>query len=320
MVAAGEGLRVGQAKVASTFGRDVMIVFAGRTSMQAGGSRAGRRIRFDDVDLPLVREKSPDCKYIIPELGQGNILVHSSHNSGSLTVAGSAPPFAEVRSIDVGEGRFYNDEDLAQARHVAFIGTDIRKQLFPGRPAVGETIYLADIPYTVIGVGNVSQIDGLADRRATWKQLLANVSPDECYMAGLCQILIIVEAAFADIDGTDLREGRCRARYCQGPGIVGAVNQDVSLPQLGDDVLAVGRFLAHERQVDIIETYAPPRPAASRLHAGASGKYDHHVTAEGAGHLCLTDAQALASGHHQHNRDDPPRNATQAQKSTQLVP
>ena len=61
MVAAGEGLRVGQAKVASTFGRDVMIVFSGRTSMQAGGSRAGRRIRFDDVDLPLVREKSPDC-------------------------------------------------------------------------------------------------------------------------------------------------------------------------------------------------------------------------------------------------------------------
>ncbi|HEX7962356.1 MAG TPA: ABC transporter permease [Terriglobales bacterium] len=152
MVAAGEGLRVGQAKVASTFGRDVMIVFTGRTSMQAGGSRAGRRIRFDDVDLHLVREKSPDCKYVIPELGQGNILVHSSLNSASLTVAGSAPPFAEVRSIDVGEGRFYNDQDLAQARHVAFIGTDVRKQLFPGRPAVGETIYLANIPYTVIGV------------------------------------------------------------------------------------------------------------------------------------------------------------------------
>src|SRR5256886_11913092 len=120
--------------------------------MRAGGSRAGRRMRFDDVDLPLVREKSPDCKYIIPELGQGNILVHSSHNSGSLTVAGSAPSFAEVRSIDVGEGRFYNDEDLAQARYVAFIGTDVRKQVFPGRPAIGETIYLADIPYTVIGI------------------------------------------------------------------------------------------------------------------------------------------------------------------------
>ncbi|MGZ5553728.1 MAG: ABC transporter permease, partial [Chthoniobacterales bacterium] len=36
MVAAGEGLRVGQAKVASQFGKDIMIVFGGRTSLQAG--------------------------------------------------------------------------------------------------------------------------------------------------------------------------------------------------------------------------------------------------------------------------------------------
>jgi putative ABC transport system permease protein len=34
MVAAGEGLRVGQAKVSQNFGRDLMIIFAGRTSLQ----------------------------------------------------------------------------------------------------------------------------------------------------------------------------------------------------------------------------------------------------------------------------------------------
>ena len=41
MVAAGEGLRVGQRRVAESFAKDVMIVFAGRTSLQAGGTRAG---------------------------------------------------------------------------------------------------------------------------------------------------------------------------------------------------------------------------------------------------------------------------------------
>ena len=40
MVAAGEGLRVGQAKVTESFGKNIMIVFASRTSMQAGGTRA----------------------------------------------------------------------------------------------------------------------------------------------------------------------------------------------------------------------------------------------------------------------------------------
>ena len=52
MVAAGEGLRVGQKKVAETFARDLMIVFAGRTSLQAGGTRAGRRVFFEDDRRP----------------------------------------------------------------------------------------------------------------------------------------------------------------------------------------------------------------------------------------------------------------------------
>src|SRR3954470_14058870 len=69
MVAAGEGLRVGQAKVAETFGKDIMIVFAGRTSLQAGGSRAGKRVRWEASDIPAIAERSADCRYVLPELG-----------------------------------------------------------------------------------------------------------------------------------------------------------------------------------------------------------------------------------------------------------
>ena len=107
MVAAGEGLRVGQQKVSQNFGRDVMIIFAGRTSNQAGGLRAGRRVRWEESDLPLVQEKSPDCRYVLPELGN-NVRIHSNFNAATLLVTGSHPPFAEVRSVNVGEGRFYN--------------------------------------------------------------------------------------------------------------------------------------------------------------------------------------------------------------------
>ena len=46
MVAAGEGLRKGQEDQAKTLGKDVMIVFHGRTSLQAGGARAGRVLRL----------------------------------------------------------------------------------------------------------------------------------------------------------------------------------------------------------------------------------------------------------------------------------
>ena len=51
MVAAGEGLRKGQEEQARNLGKDVMIVFHGRTSLQAGGTHAGRVVHWEDEDV-----------------------------------------------------------------------------------------------------------------------------------------------------------------------------------------------------------------------------------------------------------------------------
>jgi putative ABC transport system permease protein len=151
MVAAGQGLGDGIKKNQETFGKDVMIVFAGRTSMQAGGMRSGRVIRWMEDDYKQVAAESPACKYVMPELGN-NVQVRSLFNSGTILVEGALPPFTEIRSITVAEGRFYNVEDNDQARHVAFLGSDTKKQLFADREALGQTVWMDGIPYTVIGV------------------------------------------------------------------------------------------------------------------------------------------------------------------------
>src|SRR5258706_6767801 len=150
MVAAGEGLGVGIQKNQETFGKDVMIVFAGRTSMQAGGTRSGRRVRWGEDDYLQIVKGAPACKYVMPELGN-DVQVHSLFNSGTIPTVGSLPTFTEIRSITVAQGRFYNEEDNAEARNVAFLGSDAKKQLFAEREALGQTISLNGTPYTVIG-------------------------------------------------------------------------------------------------------------------------------------------------------------------------
>ncbi|MBM3746941.1 MAG: ABC transporter permease [Acidobacteria bacterium] len=162
MVAASEGLRVGQAKVAENFGKDLMIFMAGRTSMQAGGQRAGRAIRWEDTDYQFVEREATACRYVMPELGNSS-PVYSRYNSASLLVTGSLPPFADVRSIPVAEGRYYNWEDNAQGRRVAFLGSDAKKQLFGARAALGQTVHLRGIPYTVIGVMQEKEQDSSYD-------------------------------------------------------------------------------------------------------------------------------------------------------------
>src|SRR3984893_3835500 len=163
MVAAGEGLRKGQEEQSRTLGKDVMIVFHGRTSLQVGGTRAGRLIHWDDQDVPVVQAEGMDCEYAIPELEQETVLTHSNFNNASFTVTGSYPQFSSIRSLNVGLGRFYDWSDMREARRVAFLGSDAAKQLFPGRNPVGENIYLNDFPFVVIGVMEKKKQDSSYD-------------------------------------------------------------------------------------------------------------------------------------------------------------
>ena len=163
MVAAGEGLRKGQEEQSKTLGKDIMIVFHGRTSLQAGGARAGREVHWEDADVVAVQADAPDCEYAIPELERQDVRAHSSYNNAEFTVSGSHPPFGYIRSLDVGQGRFYNWDDQKEARRVAFLGSDAAKQLFPGRNPAGETVYLNAFPYEVIGVMATKKQDSSYD-------------------------------------------------------------------------------------------------------------------------------------------------------------
>src|SRR5260221_5313031 len=152
MVAAGEGLRRGQEAQTRNLGKDIMIVFHGRTSPQAGGARAGRTVHWEDSDVQAVQSEGPDCQYAIPELEQEDVRTHSNYNNAAFLVTGSYPEFGDIRSLTVGAGRFYNWDDEREGRRVAFIGTDAAKQLFPeGRNPIGENVYLNAIRFLVIG-------------------------------------------------------------------------------------------------------------------------------------------------------------------------
>jgi len=151
MVAAGEGLRRGQARQAATMGKDLVIFWSGRTSRQAGGQRAGKVIHFKDTDHQAMQSEASDCRAILPETNR-RLQARSSFNSGSFSMSGSLADYKDHRSVPIGEGRFYSDAEVAEGRRVVFLGTEVRKQLFAGRTAVGQAVTLNGAPYLVIGV------------------------------------------------------------------------------------------------------------------------------------------------------------------------
>jgi len=165
MTAAGDGFREGQRQVAAKFGDSIVIVWPGRTSLQAGGERAGRKIWWTTRDYLAIIPQCPDCEYILPELTRGNTPVRSAYNSALITVSGSNPPYQQIRFLPTDEGRFFSKEDDLQGRRVAFLGPAARKQLFGPRKALGERISIAGLPYEVIGVMQHKEQDSSYDGR-----------------------------------------------------------------------------------------------------------------------------------------------------------
>ncbi len=132
------------------FSSGTVVVWNGQTSMQAGGERAGRRIRLKEEDVDAIRQLG-SIKYASPEYVEYLPLVHGIKQTTS-AVRGVAPEYAIMRSEVAEFGRFVNAEDIEKQRRVIFLGSEIARKLFGNSPAVGETVRVKGLSFEVIGV------------------------------------------------------------------------------------------------------------------------------------------------------------------------
>jgi putative ABC transport system permease protein len=151
LVGLGRGFVVDQKKHMETLGKDLVIMWGGRTSMQIGGRAAGREIHLNVDDAELIRDEcylvknvSPELRRTIPEVSQFNLA-----NRG---VVGMWPSYQEFRSLKISEGRLITDDDEREGRRVLVLGSKAYRQLFPGQPAIGATVLVKSVPYSVVGV------------------------------------------------------------------------------------------------------------------------------------------------------------------------
>jgi len=149
--ATGEGFRRGNNKVLLELGKNIGIVWGGRTSMQAGGERAGRVILLTLDDARAIGRESSMVAVVSPELMRGGVNVKSAYNSAASQVSGIEPPYQDIRTIDLEYGRHFTWHDEEQVARVAIVGFDMAEQLFGKRNILQETITLNGQPYTVIG-------------------------------------------------------------------------------------------------------------------------------------------------------------------------
>jgi putative ABC transport system permease protein len=151
LVGLGLGFSKDQKKRMETLGKDLVIMWGGRTSSQVGGLAAGRKITLTIDDARLIRDECYLVKTVSPEL-QRSVPEVSPYNSAAREISGVWPSFQDFRSLIVSEGRLMTEDDERDSNRVVILGWNAARQLYPGQPAIGSTLIIAKYPYTVIAV------------------------------------------------------------------------------------------------------------------------------------------------------------------------
>ena len=151
LLAYGAGFGRAIYNIFASFGTNVMVAVPGRTSLQAGGTKAGTQIRFTIEDVNRITEMVPLVRHISPEVA-APLPVQQDTRLYTLNVSGDYASVGDIHKVEMTAGRFFSAEDVQRRSRVAVLGSDSKTKLFSGQYALGQTIRINGLSFEVIGV------------------------------------------------------------------------------------------------------------------------------------------------------------------------
>ncbi|MGB6721083.1 MAG: ABC transporter permease [Terracidiphilus sp.] len=151
LLAYGAGFSRAIETIFAEWGTNTIGFFPGRTSEQAGGDKAGVKVRLTLDDIDRVTAAVPYITHISP-MASLDATVENDLHTYTWSVLGVRPAYADILKLTPVEGHFFNGLEDRQRAHVCVIASEAKTKLFSGAWAVGETIRLNGVLFTVVGV------------------------------------------------------------------------------------------------------------------------------------------------------------------------
>jgi putative ABC transport system permease protein len=152
LLAYGAGFSRAVEVIFAEWGTNTIGVFPGRTTEQAGGDKAGVKVRLTLDDVDRISNSVPGITYISPNAWKEDVTVQNDLHTYSWEVDGVRPVFQNIMNLNVAQGRFFNGAEEQQRAHVCVLASTAKTKLFSGGWAVGESIRLNGVIFTVVGV------------------------------------------------------------------------------------------------------------------------------------------------------------------------
>ncbi len=151
LLAYGQGLGGGVMRTFMNMGNNVVVMWPGQTSLQAGGQRAGKAISYEYEDVLAIREEVPIVRAVSAEVDR-DFGFKVGTRVVSIGVRGVELPYGQMRNLALEDGRYFDETDFLDHRRVVILGYDANKKVFQGAPSVGQTVNIGGLTFDVIGV------------------------------------------------------------------------------------------------------------------------------------------------------------------------
>lgn len=138
-------------RVASTFGANNILVFAGGGSRHGAARGEGPATTFTLEDLEALEARIPNIELCGPSLRVGSKMVTYKGANHETTVTGYSEK-AEQLTRQVGSGTFFSRDDVRDSARVALIGLDAARDLFGAADPIGEQVRIGSVPFEIVGV------------------------------------------------------------------------------------------------------------------------------------------------------------------------
>ncbi|HVA06853.1 MAG TPA: ABC transporter permease [Acidimicrobiales bacterium] len=153
-VGLGEGAQAQVSSEITSLGTNLLTVTPGSSTSAAGirgGFGTASTLTMADANALRSPVVAPDIKTLAPTTQSSETLTAGTSNWTS-TVVGSTPAWLSVRGRTLAQGRFIDNQDVADHEAVGVLASTTASELFSRSDPVGQTVDVAGVPITIVGV------------------------------------------------------------------------------------------------------------------------------------------------------------------------
>lgn len=150
-VAVGSGATQRVQQQIASIGSNVIIIIPGSLTTSGLRMGTGNALTLTESDAKDLLAQCPEIGATAPVVRGGAQIVYGDSNWAT-AIVGSTPAYLTIRELTVAQGAAFTDHDVDSASKVALLGQTVVSNLFAGSNAVGQTIRIKHVPFTVVGV------------------------------------------------------------------------------------------------------------------------------------------------------------------------